>query len=84
MLGSSKFTIFAVLKQNKCSMKVVKVSKIIHDLEKAGWRMDRMKGSHREYVHPTKKGTVTVNGKKSDDVCGFLLKSIERQSGLKF
>ena len=65
-------------------MKVVKVSKIIHDLEKAGWRIDRMRGSHREYVHPTKKGTVTVNGKKSDDVCGFLLKSIERQSGMRF
>lgn len=65
-------------------MKVVKVNKIIHDLELSGWYLDRMRGSHREYRHPTKKGTVTVNGKKSDDVYGFLLKSIERQSGMKF
>ena len=65
-------------------MKTVKVSKILRILEKDGWVLDRQKGSHRQFVHPTKKGTVTVNGKKSDDVWGFLLKSIEEQSGLVF
>lgn len=65
-------------------MKVVKVSKILSVLKADGWYLVRYRGSHREFKHPTKHGTITVNGHESDDVCGFLLKSIEAQSGLKF
>lgn len=65
-------------------MKTVKVSKILRILKKDGWVKDRQKGSHRQFVHPTKKGTVTVNGGDNDDVWGFLLGSIEEQSGLVF
>ena len=66
-------------------MKVIKVSAIIDALIKDGWYLGRHEGtSHRQYKHPTKKGKVTINGKLSDDRSGFLLKSIERQSGLKF
>lgn len=65
-------------------MKNVKVSKILRDLKKDGWVIVRQKGSHRQFNHPVKKGTVTVNGGEDDDVWGFLLKSIENQSGLVF
>ena len=65
-------------------MKVVKVKKIIRDLKQDGWYLARVRGSHREFKHPTKKGVTTVNGKDSGDISGFLLKSIERQSGLEF
>ena len=65
-------------------MKVVKVSKILRDLHADCWYLDRQKGSHRQFKHPTKKGTVTVNGKESNTISGFLLKSIEAQSGLEF
>jgi predicted RNA binding protein YcfA (HicA-like mRNA interferase family) len=65
-------------------MKVVKVSEIIRILKKDGWYLAHQKGSHRQFRHPSKKGKVTVNGKLSDDRSGELLKSIERQSGLKF
>lgn len=65
-------------------MKTVKVSKILRDLKKDGWVIVRQKGSHRQFHHPVKKGTVTVNGGEDDDVWGFLLKSIENQSGLVF
>lgn len=65
-------------------MKNVKVSKILRDLKKDGWVIVRQKGSHRQFHHPVKKGTVTVNGGEDDDVWGFLLKSIENQSGLVF
>ena len=65
-------------------MKIVKVSKILKDLKKDGWVLVRQKGSHRQFHHPTKKGTVTVNGGESDDIWGNLLKSIESQSGLVF
>ena len=65
-------------------MKVIKISKIIKLLEQDGWYIDRTRGSHRQFKHPSKKGTVTVNGKPSDDVWGTLLSSIEEQSGPKF
>ena len=65
-------------------MKVVKVSHVISVLQKDGWYLDSYEGSHRQFKHPTKSGKVTVNGKPSIDVWGDLLKSIEKQSGLKF
>lgn len=65
-------------------MKVVKVSTILRALKADGWYKVSQEGSHRQFRHPTKKGKVTVNGSESDDVWGWLLKSIEEQSGLKF
>lgn len=65
-------------------MKVVKVSKILRDLQKDGWVKVHQVGSHRQFKHPTKKGKVTVNGSNSEDVWGKKLKSIESQSGLEF
>lgn len=65
-------------------MKVVKVSEIIRQLEADGWYLKNQKGSHRQFIHPQKKGKTTVNGKPSDDSWGELLKSIEKQSGLIF
>jgi len=65
-------------------MKVVKVSEIIRRLEADGWYIKSQEGSHRQFVHPSKKGKTTVNGKPSFDIWGDLLKSIEKQWGLKF
>lgn len=65
-------------------MKNVKVSKILRILTDDGWYLDRYNVDHREFKHPTKKGVVTVNGKPSISICGWLLSSIERQSGLRF
>ncbi len=49
-------------------------------LEDDGW-YNRQKGSHRQYKHPTKKGTVTVNGKPNEIQSQFLLNSIFKQAG---
>ena len=65
-------------------MKTVKVSAILQKLQDDGWYLSNQEGNHRQFKHPVKKGKVTVNGHPSDDVWGFLLKSIEKQSGLKF
>jgi predicted RNA binding protein YcfA (HicA-like mRNA interferase family) len=65
-------------------MKVVKVSKILKDLNRDGWMLVNYEGSHRQFEHAIKPGRVTVNGKPSDDIWGQLLKSIENQSGLIF
>jgi predicted RNA binding protein YcfA (HicA-like mRNA interferase family) len=40
----------------------MKVRDVIKRLESEGWRLARTKGSHRQYHHPQKPGTVTVAG----------------------
>ena len=52
-------------------------------LEKDGWVLDRTRGSHRQLVHPGKRGTVTVSGHQTDDIHPKTLKSILPQAGLE-
>ncbi len=60
-----------------------KVKELIALLEADGWFLVRTKGSHRQFHHPTKPGTVTVSGKPSIDVPPGTLNSALRQAGLK-
>lgn len=62
-------------------MKRYKVKEIISMLEEDGWIQVRTRGSHRQFTHPLKGGTVTVNGKPSDTLEQFLLLSIAKQAG---
>ncbi|MDQ6717458.1 MAG: type II toxin-antitoxin system HicA family toxin [Gemmatimonadota bacterium] len=55
---------------------------IIRLLTAAGWVLDRVSGSHHQYVHPVKPGTVTVPHPKKDFPVKTI-RSIERQSGLR-
>jgi predicted RNA binding protein YcfA (HicA-like mRNA interferase family) len=52
-------------------------------LEKDGWTLVRTRGSHRQFRHSAKPGTVTVAGKLSLDVPIGTLGSILKQAGLK-
>ena len=61
----------------------MKVKELIRMLEKDGYKQIRMKGSHRQYRHPDKKGIVTVAGKHSADIPPGTLASILKQAGLK-
>jgi predicted RNA binding protein YcfA (HicA-like mRNA interferase family) len=56
---------------------------VIKLIEADGWRLVRQTGSHRQFRHPTKPGTVTVAGKPSTDVPPGTLISILRQAGLR-
>jgi predicted RNA binding protein YcfA (HicA-like mRNA interferase family) len=60
----------------------VKVKEIIKMVEDDGWRFSRQNGSHRQYKHPDKKGTVTITGKPSDNLDKGTQKSILKQAGL--
>jgi predicted RNA binding protein YcfA (HicA-like mRNA interferase family) len=60
----------------------MKIRDIIRELEVDGWRLDRQSGSHRQFKHPEKPGTVTVAGHPSKDLAPGTLKSIRRQAGL--
>lgn len=55
---------------------------VIRALRKAGWAEVRQSGSHKQFRHPNRSGTVTVPHPKSELAIGTL-KSIEKQSGLK-
>jgi predicted RNA binding protein YcfA (HicA-like mRNA interferase family) len=61
----------------------VKVKELVKMLEDDGWSLDRTKGSHRQFKHSEKPGTVTVAGKPSVEVPPGTLNAILKQSGLK-
>jgi len=61
----------------------VKVKAIIKQLKAQGWRQVRIKGSHRQFQHPCKPGTVTVAGKLSVEIPPGTLKSIQKQAALE-
>lgn len=57
---------------------------VIKRLEADGWKIDRQVGSHRQYRHPSKPGTVTVaTHGLGKDVKPGTLASIWKQAGLK-
>lgn len=58
-----------------------KVRDVIRRLEDEGWYLVRTRGSHRQYKHPTKPGTVTVPGKPGSDVAEKTWQSIQKQAG---
>ncbi len=61
----------------------MKVREVLRLLEDDGWYFARMRGSHRQFRHPRKSGTVTVPGKHGDDVPPGLLSSIWKQAQFK-
>ncbi len=61
----------------------MKVKELIKLIENDGWYLVRTKGSHRQFHHPAKNGTVTIAGKESIDVPIGTLNSVLKQAGLK-
>jgi predicted RNA binding protein YcfA (HicA-like mRNA interferase family) len=61
----------------------VKVREVIALIKSDGWVLIRTKGSHRQFHHPTKPGTVTIAGKPGIDIPTGTLNSVLKQAGLK-
>ncbi len=61
----------------------MKVKELINLIESDGWFQIRMRGSHRQFKHQTKAGTVTVSGKPNVDIPPGTLNSALKQAGLK-
>lgn len=55
---------------------------VIKKIEADGWFEVRQAGSHKQFRHPSKPGTVTVPHPKAEMAIGTL-KSIEKQSGVR-
>jgi len=58
-------------------------TQVIKLLESDGWIVKTQKGSHRQFIHPSKPGKITVpmHGKK--DIPPGTLNSILKQAGMK-
>ena len=56
---------------------------MLRRLAEDGWVQKAQVGSHRQYVHPTKPGKVTIAGKPGLDIPPGTLASIFRQAGWK-
>ena len=61
----------------------MKVKELLALIEADGWIEVRQRGSHRQFHHPSKPGTVTVAGKPGVDVPPGTLSSVLKQAGLK-
>ncbi|MDA1128731.1 MAG: type II toxin-antitoxin system HicA family toxin [Chloroflexi bacterium] len=51
-------------------------------IERDGWFLARTRGSHRQYKHPIKTGTVTIAGNTNRDAAPGTWSSILKQAGL--
>lgn len=61
----------------------MKVRDLIALIEADGWQSTRTRGSHRQFRHPHKAGTVTISGKPGLDVPPGTLNSVLKQAGLR-
>jgi predicted RNA binding protein YcfA (HicA-like mRNA interferase family) len=60
----------------------VKVRDVVKLLEADGWRLIAVKGSHRQFRHPSKSGKVTVPGTPGKELARGTLRSILKQARL--
>ena len=61
----------------------MKVRDVVKMIEADGWYLVVMRGSHRQYKHPTRVGRVTIAGHPSHDLASGTLNSILNQARLK-
>lgn len=60
----------------------VKSRDLIKELEADGWQLQRTRGSHHIFQHPTKPGSIPVPHPKKDMAPGTV-NSIRKNAGLK-
>jgi predicted RNA binding protein YcfA (HicA-like mRNA interferase family) len=78
-----KFIAGRIRYKEEMLLKTYSSREVIKTLTDDGWFEVRSQGSHHQFKHPVKKGTVTVKH-PDKDIPRKTLDSIERQSGLKF
>lgn len=59
-----------------------KVRDAVRLVEQNGWKLDRTRGSHRQFKHPELPGVVTIAGNLGKDLAVGAWKSILKQAGL--
>jgi predicted RNA binding protein YcfA (HicA-like mRNA interferase family) len=59
----------------------MKSADLIRELIKTGWVLDRVRGSHHVFIHPSRLGIVVVPHPKKDLGKGLVAK-IRKQAGI--
>jgi predicted RNA binding protein YcfA (HicA-like mRNA interferase family) len=59
----------------------MKSADIIREIKSAGWKLNRVRGSHHVFRHPTRSGHVVVPHPKKDLGVG-LVAAIRKQAGI--
>lgn len=54
---------------------------LMRELKRAGWQVDRVRGSHHVFTHPSRPGIVVLPHPKKDLGTG-LVRAIRRQAGI--
>jgi len=60
----------------------VNSNELIRKMQAAGWKLDRIRGSHHIYKHPERSGSIPVPHPKKDLPKGTAQKILQ-QAGLK-
>lgn len=60
----------------------MKVRDVIKLIEADGWYQISIKGSHRQYKHPSKPGRVTIAGHPREEMAPGTLNSVLKQAQL--
>ncbi|MBW3572472.1 MAG: type II toxin-antitoxin system HicA family toxin [Gemmatimonadetes bacterium] len=60
----------------------MKLPDLIQKLEQDGWSRVRLRGPHRQYVHPRKPGVLTIRRHLTDEVAPGALQSVLQQAGV--
>lgn len=55
---------------------------LIRLIENDGWCRVRMRGSHRQYVHPQKPGVLTIRRQPADELSPGAVHSVHVQAGV--
>jgi predicted RNA binding protein YcfA (HicA-like mRNA interferase family) len=61
----------------------MKIRDLLARIQADSWRLARTRGSHRQFHHPNKAGTVMIAGHPSADLDPKTQGSILKQAGLK-
>lgn len=64
-----------------CIIHTMKSADLIRELNEAGWFLDRVRGSHHVFRHPSRPGIIVVPHPKKDLGVG-LVAQIRKQAGL--
>jgi predicted RNA binding protein YcfA (HicA-like mRNA interferase family) len=60
----------------------MKIRDLLKKLQRDGWVLKTQEGSHRQFVHPVRRGKVTVAGHPFEELDPKTKKSILKQAGL--
>jgi len=73
----------AMMRLKPWAGRAMEIREVMKLIERDGWFLVAVRGSHRQYKHPDKPGWVAVAGHPDDDLAAGTLNSVLKQAGLR-